>query len=74
MASLPMVIRCLPMYDWRPEHVLDRTCSSFFDNSTTVPSTPVRFRNPTAQILGGDWFRPDGCGGGGMPRTLTWPG
>ena len=23
---------------------------------------------------GGDRFRPDDCGGGGMPRTLTWPG
>jgi hypothetical protein len=23
---------------------------------------------------GGDWFRPDSCGGGGMPRTLDWPG
>ena len=23
---------------------------------------------------GGDRFRPDSCGGGGMPRILAWPG
>lgn len=23
---------------------------------------------------GGDWYRPDCSGVGGMPRTLTWPG
>jgi hypothetical protein len=25
-------------------------------------------------ITGGDWFRPDVVGGGGMPGTLDWPG
>jgi hypothetical protein len=28
----------------------------------------------TRFITGGDRFRPDGYGGGGMPRTLDWPG
>ena len=26
------------------------------------------------KFTGGDRFRPDGNGDGGMPRTLAWPG
>ena len=32
------------------------------------------FKIQPQRTTGGDRFRPDGCGGGGMPRTLTWPG
>jgi len=36
----------------------------------------IRVRSLTIRpaYTGGDRFRPDGYGGGGMPRTLDWPG
>jgi hypothetical protein len=33
-----------------------------------------RLDSLTFKITGGDWFRPEGCGDGGMSRTLAWPG
>ena len=40
-----------------------------FDNQTHFNMGP-RYGD---SYKGGDRFRPDGCGGGGMCRTLTWP-